>query len=180
MIQKDSCKHNNTSKRGNQYFSGIKCNDCREWVEKRVTKKINKEQKKENHGLGCEKKNKKKTKTNDKSCTELENKPISRKDRPGYVYIMQGSDKGRIKIGRSTDLVTRLKAAKTFDPDMVILSMYYSEDHKCAEVVIHRLLSEYRIIKSGPGIEWFKMNRFTAEKAISGVIKEISELPIRC
>ena len=172
--EEEECKHENTAKRGNQHVSGIKCLDCKEWIEKTETET-------------CKHKNAEQIDNKDTKCKDCGTthvpqwKPTtatSRKDRPGYVYVMQGSDKERIKIGRSTNVEDRLKKAKTFDPDMMILSTFYSEDHVRAENAVHKVLSEYRIIKYGPGNEWFKVDRFIANKAISDVVKEISPLPI--
>lgn len=40
---------------------------------------------------------------------------------PGYIYIVE--DRGRYKIGKSKDDTARLKAAKTWLPDMTVLGV---------------------------------------------------------
>ncbi len=206
MKYQQVCEHNNTVKRGNQYISGIKCKDCDEWIEKKEKKVCTAEVKKGNHGKKCKEWIEKKycCKHNNtikrgnqhgsgikcKDCeiwvkwkngksniiTITTKNEKRRKDRPGYVYVMQGSNKTRVKIGRTKDPYNRLKNFKTADPDMRIIGFFETEDRVKAEILAHDKLSEYRTNRTGPGNEWFKVDKFDALDKVLEAVKEISKL----
>ena len=71
---------------------------------------------------------------------------VNKKD---SLYIIQSSNKGMIKIGRSTDPDVRLKQLQTGNPSKLKL-IHVFEEIGYKEKIYHELLKEFRI--KG---EWF-------------------------
>ena len=54
---------------------------------------------------------------------------------PGFVYVIE--DRGRFKIGRTTDAQARLSAAKTWLPEMKLVGMKPFWNHQHVEQTMH-------------------------------------------
>lgn len=100
----------------------------------------------------------------------------SRTPRPGYVYVMRGNAKDRVKVGRCgvRNLQSRLDTHCTSDPDCHYVVVMYTTDQVRCEREVHLLLDESRISHDGPGNEWFRCAADEADRALHEVILSVA------
>lgn len=73
----------------------------------------------------------------------------------GYVYFVKPKKGNSVKVGFSSDIISRLRSFKTvFDSSIILIGYIYSPDYKNIEKELHSFFEKRRI--SG---EWFKISR---------------------
>lgn len=99
-----------------------------------------------------------------KSEIEGFNKPISKKHKDGYVYIISNKSwQGKIKIGYAYNPINRAAGLNTGNPDddYIVEAMVYSLDARALERKVHQRFKKYRTKR-----EWFVLDIDTAHEGI--------------
>lgn len=68
----------------------------------------------------------------------------------GYIYFIMNQN-GQIKIGRTSNWISRMRQYKTALPHFIVLSIFPVVDMYIAEKYFHNKYQNYRIEKT----EWF-------------------------
>jgi transcriptional regulator with XRE-family HTH domain len=80
---------------------------------------------------------------------------LNLKDRPGFVYILTEVGNGkRVKIGRTSDITTRLRNLGTGNPDLRLESAMHFTDYVQAETDLHKRFEKSR---DKTNREWFSV-----------------------
>lgn len=80
----------------------------------------------------------------------------------GYVYFVKPKRGDNVKVGFSSDIISRLRSFKTvFDSPIILIGYIYSDDYKNIEKELHSFFEKKRI--SG---EWFNISRIEINEVL--------------
>lgn len=104
---------------------------------------------------------------------EVEEKPYGEKPETTFLYIIEGKDSQKIKIGISKNIDSRLAHLQTSNPEELEVLNKMEFDYRSealeAESLLHEYFKEYRIMPRGKTTEWFKPD---IKKYVNGLTKE--------
>ena len=90
-----------------------------------------------------------------------------------YLYIIEGKDSHKIKIGISKNIDSRLAHLQTSNPEELEILNQMEFDYRSealdAESLLHEYFSGYRIMPKGKSTEWFKPD---IKEYVDGLCKE--------
>ena len=104
---------------------------------------------------------------------EVEENPYAEKPETTYLYVIEGKDSQKIKIGISKNIDSRLAHLQTSNPEELEVLNKMEFDYRSealdAESLLHEYFSDYRIMPKGKSTEWFKPD---IKKYVYGLGKE--------
>lgn len=104
------------------------------------------------------------------SITPIPPLPPTPTSRRGVVYVLAHEGHAlRAKIGRTTDLVRRIRTLSTGNLDLRLETAAYFDDYVAAETAMHRRFASMRI--PGPTLEWFSVAPRDAAKQLHALYK---------
>lgn len=80
--------------------------------------------------------------------------PKNPKAKPGYVYFVKSTETNFVKIGRTTNLKSRIKSMQTVSPfELELFASYETTDSEAEEILAHDFFEDHH--KRG---EWFEIS----------------------
>lgn len=86
--------------------------------------------------------------------------PFEEKPETTFLYIIEGKDSRKIKIGISKNIDSRLANLQTSNPEELEVINQMEFDYRSeavnAEAMLHEYLKDFRIMPKGKSTEWFR------------------------
>ena len=91
--------------------------------------------------------------------SEVNGNPYKEEPDTTYLYIIEGKESRKIKIGIAKSIDSRISTLQTANPELEIINKIefpYRSEALEAEKLFHEYFKDYRIFPKGKSTEWFK------------------------